>query len=117
MPERPQTSALRCLIRGLAKRCPACGRGRLFDGWYELRPRCEHCGLTLERQDGDSWGLTYMTTAALTGVFILAMLLYQPESIWLGRAVVVALAAGTMFGSLPNRKGVAIAVDYLIRDV
>ena len=31
--------------RGLRGRCPRCGEGRLFQGFLDLRPRCEHCGL------------------------------------------------------------------------
>jgi uncharacterized protein (DUF983 family) len=30
---------------GLACRCPRCGKGKLFQGFLELRPRCDVCGL------------------------------------------------------------------------
>ena len=33
------------LIAGLLGRCPRCGKGRLFQGFLALRPRCEHCGI------------------------------------------------------------------------
>ena len=33
------------VMRGLAGRCPRCGKGKLFDGFLTLRPRCEACGL------------------------------------------------------------------------
>nr|WP_262299774.1 DUF983 domain-containing protein [Microvirga sp. HBU67692] len=32
-------------MTGLRGRCPRCGRGRLFQGFPQLRPRCEVCGL------------------------------------------------------------------------
>ena len=32
-------------VAGLAGRCPRCGKGRLFQGFLNLRPRCDVCGL------------------------------------------------------------------------
>ena len=32
-------------LRGLACRCPRCGKGKLYDGFLTLRPGCEACGL------------------------------------------------------------------------
>lgn len=36
---------------GLAGRCPRCGRGRLFQGFLSVVPRCDACGLDLSVQD------------------------------------------------------------------
>jgi len=36
---------------GLSCGCPRCGRGKLFDGFLKLRPRCEVCGLDFSAQD------------------------------------------------------------------
>src|SRR5437867_878192 len=33
------------IMRGLACRCPACGKGKLLRGFLALAPRCEVCGL------------------------------------------------------------------------
>src|SRR5262249_59321228 len=33
------------IARGLACRCPRCGKGKLFTGFLSLRARCEVCGL------------------------------------------------------------------------
>jgi len=32
-------------MRGLACRCPRCGKGKLYAGFLDLRPNCESCGL------------------------------------------------------------------------
>lgn len=42
----------RLLWRGLTKRCPACGQGRLFVHWFTMRQRCRRCGLEFERIEG-----------------------------------------------------------------
>jgi uncharacterized protein (DUF983 family) len=36
---------------GLACRCPRCGKGRLFSGILTIAPRCNVCGLDLQKQD------------------------------------------------------------------
>ena len=33
------------IVAGLRCACPRCGRGKLFQGFLSLRPRCEVCGL------------------------------------------------------------------------
>jgi uncharacterized protein (DUF983 family) len=38
------------LARGLVKRCPLCGSGRLFERWTKLRERCPRCGHRFERK-------------------------------------------------------------------
>src|SRR4051794_21460865 len=45
------------LRRGLHKRCPHCGEGRLFAGWSQLE-RCSVCGLVFVRNPGDTWAFT-----------------------------------------------------------
>src|SRR5207302_3749769 len=32
-------------LRGIACRCPRCGKGKLYAGFLNLRPSCESCGL------------------------------------------------------------------------
>lgn len=32
------------LLRGVRRRCPECGQGRLFDGYLKVRPTCDVCG-------------------------------------------------------------------------
>ena len=34
-------SALRPLSRGIKRRCPACGEGKLFNGYLKLVEACE----------------------------------------------------------------------------
>lgn len=102
------------LARGVRRRCPRCGRGRLFERWYTLYERCPVCGLDYERAAGDTWAFMYLTTAALTGLIVGAMLLITPPSAWVGRTIVFPLAMVIIVGSLPYRKGAAIALDYIV---
>lgn len=103
----------RALGRGLAKRCPRCGRGRMFSGYYGLRPTCPECGFPFQRAVEDHLGVIYITTAIQTAAFAAIVLVYEPARPWLGRAVLAAAALGLMLLNLPNRKGLAVAIDYL----
>jgi uncharacterized protein (DUF983 family) len=78
------------LGRSLRLRCPACGRGRLFAGWFRMRPKCDHCGLAFEREPGFFLGSIYVNyglTAVLVtaGYFALffSNTLTDPQRLWL----------------------------------
>jgi uncharacterized protein (DUF983 family) len=50
----------RTLGRALRLRCPACGEGRLFRGWFSPEPACASCGLDLRREPGYYVGAMYL---------------------------------------------------------
>ena len=102
------------LSRGLRGRCPRCGRGRLFDRRYRLRAACDECRLPLETLGADTWALMYLSTAGLTGVVVVAMLVIRPESLLVGRAVLATAATVAIVCSVPARKGAAVSLNYFI---
>lgn len=59
--------------RGLTRRCPRCGQGRLFRRWFTMLPRCPRCDLAFEREEGaflGSMSLNY----AVTGLTLIGLL-------------------------------------------
>ena len=40
-----QPTLSQSIVRGLACKCPRCGKGKLYQGFLTLRPACENCGL------------------------------------------------------------------------
>ena len=48
-------------------------------------------------------------------MFAAFALLLQPANPWLWRGALAAVALTVMLLNLPNRKGLAIAIDYLTR--
>src|SRR5215471_16966944 len=44
--------ALLLLRRGLRQRCPVCGRGKVFSGWFKTYERCPVCNFAYEREPG-----------------------------------------------------------------
>ena len=82
--------------------------------WNRLHETCSVCGLAFERRTGDTWFFMYMSTAGLTGLLVVTMFLLRPRVLWIGQ-LVVCVAAVVLIGlSLPYRKGIAVALDYLI---
>jgi uncharacterized protein (DUF983 family) len=66
MEQYPTLSPIATGIRG---RCPRCGRGRLFDGFLTLAPRCTVCGLDYtfaDPADGPAFfAMTFMSFPAV----------------------------------------------------
>ena len=99
----------RMLVRGALWRCPRCGKGLLYEWFYQLRDRCTHCRLDFGRRANDTWALIYLTTAGMTGAVIVGMLIFRPLDIVIGRTVLAFVALGLIVLTRPSRKGFAIA--------
>lgn len=102
------------LRRGLTGRCPRCGQGRLFQGRFQSVPTCSECALSFEPRAGDHFGLIYLTTAAVTVLGFTLVISLKPHMSLVAKAGFVGLGVSVMLLSFPLRKGLAIAVDYLI---
>src|SRR5713101_845297 len=98
------------LGRALRLRCPRCGEGKIFRRLltYSEHTSCPRCGLRYD-PGGESLAFMYVSTAFLTGV----MVLMNPESIASGRMVVIPIALALYVSTLPVRKALAIALNYL----
>ena len=102
------------LRRGLRKRCPRCGEDPVFQRWHEVKPACTACGLEFQSRESNCWGFMYLSTAAITGIFFVVMLIYRPPSLFLRRTALFFLGLALLTASLPYRKSVALALDFLI---
>jgi uncharacterized protein (DUF983 family) len=102
------------LGRALRLRCPRCGEGKIFRRvlTYSEHAECPRCGLRYDPR-GESLAFMYVSTAFLTGVMVIVMLCMHPESIASGRMVVIPIALGLYVVTLPVRKALAIALNYL----
>jgi uncharacterized protein (DUF983 family) len=105
---------LRTLRNGFCGRCPACGRGKLFESWNQLRDECVICKFPLVNLQENTWAFMYLSTAGLTGSLVVAMFLLTPSDVKVGRFVVFLVAILGIAGTLPYRKGIAIAIEYLV---
>ncbi|HYC54916.1 MAG TPA: DUF983 domain-containing protein [Candidatus Binatia bacterium] len=112
MTKKPSIPLMPTLMHGLRRRCPRCGEGSLYHGWMTLRDTCQVCDLRFQRESGDTWAFVYLSTAGMTGVIVILMLLVRPASLMVGNLVLVVVATAAIVLTLPYRKGVAVALSY-----
>lgn len=77
------TSKGTSLARGLTKRCPRCGSGKLFRHYLSMVPDCPRCGLHFERESGYWAGALAINIICIGGLFaisfLIAMILTVPN--------------------------------------
>jgi uncharacterized protein (DUF983 family) len=99
---------------GLTARCPACGKGRLFQNFVALRPRCEVCGLDYGFADaGDGPAIFIMLFGGfiVVGAALLVEVLYRPPY-WGHAALWGPLILLVTLGPLRAVKGLLIALQF-----
>jgi uncharacterized protein (DUF983 family) len=70
---RPRPSLKRMLWRGLRKKCPVCGGGKLFERWLKMKERCPTCGYKFEREEGFFLGAFVINVAVTEGAMLIAI--------------------------------------------
>jgi uncharacterized protein (DUF983 family) len=102
------------IVAGLSCACPRCGRGKLFQGFLALRPRCEVCGLDYSFADsGDGPAVFIMLIGGFIVVFaaLIVEVVYRPP-MWVHTALWLPLVLIVTLGPLRPMKGLLIALQY-----
>jgi uncharacterized protein (DUF983 family) len=99
---------------GITGRCPACGRGKLFDGYLTLAKRCNVCGLDYDfadSGDGPAVFVILVTGFVVVGAALIVEVLYAPPY-WLHALIWGSLAILLPLILLRSFKGVLIALQF-----
>jgi uncharacterized protein (DUF983 family) len=102
------------IMRGLRCRCPRCGKGKLFDGFLTMAPRCEHCGLDysfVDTADGPAFFVMFISGFVVVFAALLVEVVYQPP-FWVHAALWLPLILITTLLPLRPMKGLLIALQY-----
>ena len=111
----PTPSLRRALLNGWRKRCPRCGEGALYSRGLRVNDRCGSCNMRLQRDHGDTWFFMIITDRIPMLFGIAAVFFgFQPDNPLLVIAFFLAMAT-PLLATLRERKGVALALDYLVR--
>ncbi len=99
---------------GLQGCCPRCGRGRLFDGFIKLKPRCSACGLDYAFADaGDGPAVFVML---IVGFLIIGLALWFDSvfapPVWLHALIWLPLTVIVSLLLLRKFKGIMVALQY-----
>lgn len=102
------------IARGLRRRCPRCGEGRLFVRGIKMHERCSACQLLYQRDRGDTWMFMVITDRIPILFGVAAVYFGVQPTTWLGIAGLFVVLAVPIVATLPHRQGMAIALDYLV---
>ena len=101
-------------LRGIACRCPRCGKGKLYSGFIDLRLSCEACGLDyafIDAGDGPAIFIIMIAGAIVVGAALIVEVKYQPP-FWLHAALWLPLILVTTLLPLRAMKSLLIALQF-----
>lgn len=104
----------RAVLRGLAGRCPACGRGALFERYLRVRAACPACGADLTPQradDGPAYLAILVVGKVMAPLLYLAFVAFRPDPLLLA-TIFVAGSGGLALAVLPPLKGMIVAIQW-----
>ena len=99
---------------GLSCRCPRCGKGGLFDGFLNLRPSCDACGLSYafaDSGDGPAVFVILIAGFVVVGCALIVEFKYEPP-LWLHAMLWLPLILATTLLPLRAIKGLMVALQY-----
>jgi uncharacterized protein (DUF983 family) len=113
-PQPDTPPLLQSVLRGLACKCPRCGKGKLFEGFLALRPRCEACGLDytfIDTGDGPAVFIIMLAGAIVVACALIVEVKYQPP-FWLHAVLWLPLILATTLLPLRSMKALLIALQF-----
>jgi uncharacterized protein (DUF983 family) len=114
MTDTPPVTVAQSVLRGLACKCPRCGKGRLYAGFLDLRGACEHCGLDyafIDAGDGPAIFIILIAGAIVVGCALIVEVKYQPP-FWLHAVLWLPLILTTTLLPLRSMKALLIALQF-----
>jgi len=114
MPDLSVPTVTQSALRGLACRCPRCGKGKLYGGFLSLRPNCEACGLDyafIDTGDGPAIFIIMIAGAIVVGAALIVEVKYQPPY-WLHAVLWLPLILVTTLLPLRAMKSLLIALQF-----
>ncbi|MEX0503932.1 DUF983 domain-containing protein [Alphaproteobacteria bacterium LSUCC0719] len=100
--------------RGLARRCPHCGKGATLTGYLTRVPACTECGTDfseIRADDGPAWATLIVVGHVLAPLMVM---LGRDDSIpvWAAIALLSAAMLAGVAWTLPRAKGLFIALIW-----
>jgi uncharacterized protein (DUF983 family) len=101
-------------LRGLACRCPRCGKGKLYAGFLTLRPSCAACGLDfsfMDSGDGPAVFVIMIAGAIVVTAALITEVKYQPP-FWVHAVLWLPLTLAVTLWPLRAIKSLLIALQF-----
>lgn len=114
--EMPRDTGL-AMRRGALGRCPACGEGRVFNGYLTVRDSCPQCHEPLHHQradDGPAY-LTILIVSHLIGPLLLIVFMaYRPSPMMMFAGFGIGAIIASLL-LLPRIKGAMVGFQWARR--
>jgi uncharacterized protein (DUF983 family) len=114
-----EAGAASVLLRGLRKRCPRCGRRRIFGSWFHLIERCPNCTLRFEREQGGFLGAMtinfLVSIVAWVAMFVVVLFFTVPDvpvAPLMIASIVMLVVVPLWF--YPRSKTIWAAIEFLV---
>jgi uncharacterized protein (DUF983 family) len=107
----------RALLRGWARRCPACGEGALMDGYLVVRDACPACGTELHHHradDGPAWATILITGHLMAPLMLMVFVALRPKGWQMAVGFSTVFVALSLY-LLPRFKGLFVALQWAKR--
>lgn len=113
-PERDTRAAL---WRGWRRLCPACGKGRMMDGYLTVRHACPACGTELHHHradDGPAWATILITGHLMAPLMLTVFIELRPEPWVMATGFCLVFVALSLY-LLPRLKGMFVGLQWAKR--
>jgi uncharacterized protein (DUF983 family) len=104
----------RALWRGLHRRCPACGTGRIMSGYLTVAPACPACGEDLSHQrtdDGPAYLTILIVGKIIAPTIFWVFVTFRPDPLVLAAGFSAATVALALW-LLPRLKGGFVGLQW-----
>ena len=109
-----QATLLQSALRGIACKCPRCGKGKLYAGFLTLATKCNACGLDyafIDSGDGPAVFVIMIAGAIVVAAALIVEIKYQPP-FWLHAVLWLPLTLAVTLWPLRAIKSLLIALQF-----
>lgn len=112
-----ERSMSKAALRGLACKCPSCGKGQIFDGFIKVKPNCEECQEDLSHHRADDLP-AYLNIFVVGHVVIGAMIVlmtWKMLDMWATMFVTIFLCVAAAIVLMRPLKGMVVGIQWALR--
>jgi uncharacterized protein (DUF983 family) len=117
MMDTSKTTLWQPIKRGIAKRCPRCGVGKLYSSYTKPNMECSHCKLDLSHQQADD-APPYLVIFIVGHIIVAGVLILErttEPALWIHAALWLPLTLLISMWLLPIAKGAVIAWQWAMK--
>ncbi len=114
MADNSEKDTVSPLGAGLFCKCPACGVGRLYEGYLTFPDRCKNCGLDygqFDTADGPAVFIILLLGFLVVGLALVVEVKFQPP-VWLHMLIWIPVIIGGALLLLRPAKALMVALQY-----